>query len=72
LQNVPSSPRSSNRGHDARLPCFTQQGWSPDAYIPLSFLSGSKLPEVRRRHAFGLCKSTACALIDQTVVFWHR
>ena len=53
----------------ASLPLAT---WRSLRAIPLSFLSGSKLPEVHRSHTFDLCKSTACALIDQTVVFWHR
>ena len=50
----------------ASLPLAT---WRSLRAIPLSFLTSSKLPEVRRSHAFGLCKSTACALIDQAVVF---
>ena len=43
---------------------LTLAAWRSLREIPLSFLSGSKLPEVRRRHAFVLCKLTACALIE--------
>ena len=50
----------------ASLPLAT---WRSLRAIPLSFLTGSKLPEVRRRHDSDLCKSKACALIDQAVVF---
>lgn len=52
--------------------CLPLATWRSLRAIPLSFLSGSKLPEVRRRHASDLCKSMACALIDQAVVFLHR
>jgi hypothetical protein len=45
----------------ANLPLAT---WRSLWAIPLSFLSGAKLPEVRRRHVGDLFKSTACALID--------
>ena len=57
---------------DSRACCPPLATWRSLRAIPLSFLSASKLPEVRRRYACDLCKSMACALIDQTVVFWHR
>ena len=38
--------------------CLPLATWCSLRAIPLSFLSGSKLPEVRRRHARNPCKST--------------
>lgn len=57
---------------DSQACCPPLATWRSLRAIPLSFLSASKPPEVRRRHTCGLCKSMACALIDQAVVFWHR
>jgi hypothetical protein len=53
------------------LGCLPLATWRSLRAIPLSFLSGSNLPEVRRRHAGGLVKSTGYPLIDQAVVFRH-